>query len=60
MKYEKNDEITAKYVGYVEDILQEMKITEIKWISKVDAKQTLVYDKLSPNLEPNVNDAQFI
>jgi hypothetical protein len=22
-----------------------MKITEIKWISKVDAKQTLVYDK---------------
>jgi hypothetical protein len=40
MKYEKNDETTPKYVGYVEDILQEMKITERKRISRVDAKQT--------------------
>jgi hypothetical protein len=36
----KNDEKTPKYVGYVENILQEMKTTERKWISKVDAKQT--------------------
>jgi hypothetical protein len=35
-----NDETTPKYVGYVKDILQEMKITERKRISKVDAKQT--------------------
>jgi hypothetical protein len=27
MKYAKNDETTPKYVGYVEDIQQEMKIT---------------------------------
>jgi len=27
MKYEKNDEKTPKYIGYFEDILQEMKIT---------------------------------
>jgi hypothetical protein len=36
----KNDEKTPKYIGYVENILQEMKTTERKWISKVDAKQT--------------------
>jgi hypothetical protein len=30
MKYQKNDETTPKYVGYVEDILQEMKIIERK------------------------------
>jgi len=35
-----NDETTPKYVGYVEDILQEMKTTERKRILKVDAKQT--------------------
>jgi hypothetical protein len=29
-----------KYVGYVENILQEMKTTEREWISKVDAKQS--------------------
>jgi hypothetical protein len=39
-KYAKNDETTPKYVGYVENILQEMKTTERKRISKVDAKQT--------------------
>ena len=33
-----NDETTPKYVGYVEIILQEMKTTERKRISKVDAK----------------------
>jgi len=31
---------TPKYVTYIENILQEMKTTEIKWISKVDVKQT--------------------
>ena len=36
----KNDETAPKYVGYVENILQEMKTTERKRISKVDAKQT--------------------
>jgi hypothetical protein len=36
----KNDETTPKYVRYVENILQEMKTTQIKQISKVDAKQT--------------------
>jgi hypothetical protein len=36
----KNDETTPKYVGYVEDILQEMKTTKRKRISKVDAKHT--------------------
>jgi hypothetical protein len=40
MKYAKNDEIAPKYVGYVENILQEMKTTERKRISKVDEKQT--------------------
>jgi hypothetical protein len=36
----KDDETTPKYVGYVENILQEMKTTEKKRISKVDEKQT--------------------
>ena len=36
----KNDETTPRYVGYVQNILQEMKTTGIKRISKVDAKQT--------------------
>jgi signal recognition particle GTPase len=40
MKYAKNDEIAPKYVEYVENILQEMKTTERKRISKVDAKQS--------------------
>jgi hypothetical protein len=35
-----NDETTPKYIGYVENILQEMKTIERTWISKVDAKQT--------------------
>jgi hypothetical protein len=35
-----NDETTPKYVGYDENKLQEMKTTERKRISKVDAKQT--------------------
>jgi len=38
-KYAKN-ETTPKYVGYVENILQEMKTTERKRISKINAKQT--------------------
>jgi hypothetical protein len=33
-----NDETRPKYVRYVENILQEMKTTERKQISKVDAK----------------------
>ena len=36
----KDDETAPKYVGYVENILQEMKTTERKRISKVDEKQT--------------------
>jgi hypothetical protein len=36
----KNDETTPKYGRYVENILQEMKTTERKWILKVDTKQT--------------------
>jgi hypothetical protein len=36
----KNHETTPKYVGYDENKLQEMKTTESKRISKVDAKQT--------------------
>ena len=35
-----NDETTPKDVGYVENILQKMKTTEIKRISKVAEKQT--------------------
>jgi len=35
-----NDETTPKYVGYVENILQKIKTTEIKRISKVAEKQT--------------------
>ena len=35
-----NHETTPKYVGYDENKLQEMKITESKRILKVDAKQT--------------------
>jgi hypothetical protein len=57
MKYAKIDETAPKYVGYV-NMLQEMKTTERKRISKVDAKQT-VYDELSPNLEPKVNGIQL-
>jgi hypothetical protein len=34
-----NNETTPKYVGYDENKLQETKTTEIKRISKVDAKQ---------------------
>jgi hypothetical protein len=37
-----NHETTPKYVGYDENKLQEMKTTESKRISKVDAKQTLL------------------
>jgi hypothetical protein len=36
----KIDETTLQYVGYVENILQDMNTTERKRISKVDAKQT--------------------
>jgi hypothetical protein len=36
----KDDEIAPKYVGSVKNILQEMKTTERKRISKVDVKQT--------------------
>ena len=36
----KNHETIPKYVGYDENKLQEMKTTETKRISKVDAKQT--------------------
>jgi hypothetical protein len=35
-----NDETAPKYVGYDENKLHEMKTTERKQISKVDAKQT--------------------
>jgi hypothetical protein len=35
-----NHETTPKYVGYDENNLQEMKTTESKRISKVEAKQT--------------------
>ena len=50
----KNDETTPKYVRYVENIQQGTKTTERKWISKV-AKRS-VYEELSLNLEPIVND----
>ena len=36
----KNNDTTPRYVGYDENKLQEMKTTETKRISKVDAKQT--------------------
>ena len=35
-----NNETTPKHVGYVENILQEMKTTKTERISKDDAKQT--------------------
>jgi hypothetical protein len=54
----KNNETTPKYDIYAETILQEMKTTKTKRISKVDAKR-LVYEELSLNLEPNVNDVQL-
>ena len=38
-----NDETTPKYVGYVENILQEMETTERKQISKVNAKRTRLW-----------------
>ena len=53
-----NNETTPKYVGYDENKVQEMKTTETKRISKVDAKQTRLR-RLSPNLEPKVNDVQL-
>jgi len=36
----KNNQTIPKYVGYDENKLQEIKTTETKRISKVDAKQT--------------------
>ena len=55
----KNDETTPKYVGYVEDILQEMKFF-LKESEFQKLKQNrFVYDELSPNLEPKVNDVQL-
>jgi hypothetical protein len=33
-----HDETRPKYVRYVENILQEMKTTERKWISKVKSE----------------------
>jgi hypothetical protein len=42
-----SDETPPKYVGYVENILQETITTQRKWISKV-------YNELSSNLEPKV------
>ena len=55
----KNDETTPKYVGYVEDILQEMK-KNLKESEFQKLKQNrFVYDELSPNLEPKVNDVQL-
>jgi hypothetical protein len=53
-----NDETTPKYVGYVENILQEMKTTEESEVRKL-TQNRLVYDELSPNLEPKVNVVQL-
>jgi hypothetical protein len=52
-----NDETTPKYVGYDEDKLQEMKTTERKRISKIDAKQSRCESDL--NLKPKAKDIQL-
>jgi hypothetical protein len=57
MKYEKNDETPPKYVGYVEDILHKWKLQK-ESESQKSTLNRLIYDKLSMNLEPNLNDAQ--
>ena len=51
----KNDEKTPKYVGYVENLLQETKTTERKQISKVDAKQTRLRRVKSKSRTPSLN-----
>jgi hypothetical protein len=53
-----NDETTPKYVGYDENKLQEMKTIERKQFPKL-TQNKLVYDELSPNLEPKVNDVKL-
>ena len=53
-----NHETTPKYVGYDENKLREMKTTERSEFQKL-TQNRLVYDELSPNLEPKVNDIQL-
>jgi hypothetical protein len=50
----KNNETTPKYVKYT----ARKKTKERKRISKVD-KNILIYDELSLNLKPEVNDMQL-
>jgi len=54
----KNGETTPKYVGYVENILQEMKQQKESKFQKL-TQNKLVYDELSLNLEHKVNDIQL-
>jgi hypothetical protein len=41
------------------NILQEIKTTKTIRVLRVDLKNWHVHDKLSPNLEPMVNDVQM-
>ena len=50
---------TPKYVRYVVNILQEIYYNINKTSFKSRRKYRLVYDKLSLNLEPKVNDFQL-
>ena len=55
----KNEETTPKYVGYVENILQEMKKKQKERKFQKLTQNRLVYDELSLNLEPKVNVVQL-
>jgi hypothetical protein len=55
----KNDETTPKYVGYVENILQEMKKKQKERKFQKLTQNRLIYDELSLNLEPKVNVVQL-
>jgi hypothetical protein len=55
----KNEETTPKYVGYVENILQEMKKKQKERKFQKLTQNRLIYDELSLNLEPKVNVVQL-
>jgi hypothetical protein len=54
----KNHETTPKYVGYDEINCKKWKQQEASKFQKL-TQNRLVYDELSPNLEPKVNDVQL-
>jgi len=57
-KNKQDDETTPKYVGYDEINCKKIKQQKACEFQKL-MQNRLVYDELSPNLEPKVNDVQL-